>query len=87
MYSNMVENGSPNNPTMQAFGKMEFLMVTTSKKVAAYIYHINQEMPDAAGGAAPQGTKANWENKIKNYICYKRKYEKLVFIINNIQNG
>ena len=41
--------------------KMEFLMVTTSKKVAAYIYHINQEMPDAAGGAAPQGTKANWE--------------------------
>ena len=57
----MVENGSPNNPTMQAYGKNGVLNGNDIEKVAAYIYHINQEMPDAAGGAAPQGTKANWE--------------------------
>ena len=34
------------------------------QNVAAYIYHINQEQPPitvAEGGAAPQGTPANWE--------------------------
>jgi cytochrome c oxidase cbb3-type subunit 3 len=46
---------------MQAFGKNGVLNGNDIEKVAAYIYHINQEMPDAAGGAAPQGTKANWE--------------------------
>lgn len=60
----MVENGSPNNPTMQAFGKNGVLTGFDIQNVAAYIYHINQEQtpitPDK-GGAAPQGTPANWE--------------------------
>lgn len=57
----MVENGSKNNPTMQAWGKNGVLTGNDIEKVAAYVYHINQEIPDAAGGAAPQGTIANWE--------------------------
>lgn len=60
----MVQNGSPNNPTMQAFGKNGVLTGFDIQNVAAYIYHINQEQtpitPDK-GGAAPQGTPANWE--------------------------
>jgi len=46
---------------MQAWGKNGVLTGFDIEKVAAYVYHINQEMPDAVGGAAPQGTKANWE--------------------------
>lgn len=60
----MVENGSPNNPAMQAFGKNGVLTGFDIQNVAAYIYHINQEQPPitvANGGAAPQGTPANWE--------------------------
>lgn len=60
----MVENGSPNNPTMQAFGKNGVLTGFDIQNVAAYVYHINQEQPpitQAQGGAAPQGTPANWE--------------------------
>lgn len=60
----MVENGSPNNPAMQAFGKNGVLTGFDIQNVAAYIYHINQEQPPittAQGGAAPQGTPANWE--------------------------
>ena len=60
----MVENGSVNNPTMQAFGKNGVLTGFDIQNVSAYIYHINQEQtpitPDK-GGAAPQGTPANWE--------------------------
>lgn len=62
----VVWNGSPTNPTMQGFGKNGVLNGNDIQKVAAYIYHINQEKdpitpekdPDAA---APQGTEANWE--------------------------
>ena len=57
----MVENGSKNDPTMQAWGKNGVLTGFDIEKVAAYVYHINQEMPDASGGAAPQGEKAAWE--------------------------
>lgn len=60
----VVENGSPNNPTMQAFGKNGVLTGFDIQNVAAYIYHINQEqspITPAQGGAAPQGTPANWE--------------------------
>ena len=60
----MVENGSPNNPAMQAFGKNGVLTGFDIQNVAAYVYHINQEQPPitpAQGGAAPQGTPANWE--------------------------
>ncbi len=46
---------------MQAWGNNGVLTGFDIEKVAAYIYHINQEQPDAVGGAAPQGTKANWE--------------------------
>ncbi|MBD8017206.1 MULTISPECIES: cbb3-type cytochrome c oxidase N-terminal domain-containing protein [Kaistella] len=60
----MVENGSQNNPTMQAFGKNNVLSGFDIQNVAAYVYHINQEQPPvtpANGGAAPQGTPAAWE--------------------------
>lgn len=60
----MVENGSPNNPAMQAFGKNGVLTGFDIQNVGAYIYHINQEQPPITqdkGGAAPQGTPANWE--------------------------
>jgi hypothetical protein len=36
------------------------------EKIAAYVYHINQEQPPvtpAQGGAAPQGTEAHWEKE------------------------
>ncbi len=60
----MVENGSPNNPAMQAFGKNGVLTGFDIQNVAAYVYHINQEQPpitEADGGAPPQGEPANWE--------------------------
>lgn len=60
----MVEEGSANNPAMQAFGKNGVLTGFDIQNVAAYIYHINQEQPPITpeqGGAAPQGTPANWE--------------------------
>lgn len=60
----MVENGSPNNPAMQAWGKNGVLTGFDMQNVAAYVYHINQEQPPitpAQGGAAPQGTEAKWE--------------------------
>jgi cytochrome c oxidase cbb3-type subunit 3 len=60
----MAENGSPNNPAMQAFGKNGVLTGFDIQNVAAYIYHINQEqspITPAQGGAAPQGTEVHWE--------------------------
>ena len=60
----MVENGSPNNPAMQAFGKNGVLTGFDIQNVAAYVYHINKEkapITPAQGGAAPQGETANWE--------------------------
>lgn len=60
----MVENGSENNPTMQAFGKNNVLSGFDIQNVSAYVYHINQEQPPvtpASGGAAPQGDPAAWE--------------------------
>lgn len=61
---NMVENGSPNNPAMVAFGKTGQLSGFDIQNVAAYVYHINQEknpITVSQGGAAPQGTVAKWE--------------------------
>ncbi|TXF76158.1 cbb3-type cytochrome c oxidase N-terminal domain-containing protein [Chryseobacterium sp.] len=60
----MVENGSPNNPAMQPWGKNGVVSGNEIQQVAAYVYHINQEQPPitpAQGGAAPQGTEAKWE--------------------------
>lgn len=60
----MVENGSKNNPTMQAWGKNGVLTGFDIQNVAAYVYHINQEkqpVTQAQGGAAPQGNPASWE--------------------------
>lgn len=60
----MVENGSPNNPTMQAWGKNGVVSGNDIQDVAAYVYHINQEQPPitvAEGGAKPQGTLAHWQ--------------------------
>lgn len=60
----MAWNGSPNNPSMRGFGKNGELTGNDIEKIAAYVYHINQEVApitQAQGGAAPQGTEANWE--------------------------
>lgn len=60
----MVENGSPNNPAMQPWGKNGVVSGNDIQNVAAYVYHINQEQPPitvAEGGAKPQGTEAHWE--------------------------
>lgn len=60
----MLENGSPNNPTMRPFIKDGTITGRDAEKVAAYIYHINQEKAAITvqqGGAAPQGEIAKWE--------------------------
>lgn len=59
----MVENGSPNNPAMQAWGKNGVVSGIDIQNVAAYVYHLNQEKPPitkAEGGADKQGTEAHW---------------------------
>lgn len=64
----MLENGSPNNPTMRPFIKEGTITGRDAEKIAAYVYHINQEISpitEAKGGAAPQGEKIQWENTDK----------------------
>ncbi|MGC4128797.1 MAG: c-type cytochrome [Bergeyella sp.] len=61
----IVENGVTGT-AMQAWGKNGVLTGNDIQNVAAYVYHINQEqapITQAQGGAAPQGTEANWEKK------------------------
>lgn len=61
----MLENGSLNNPAMRPFIKEGTISGRDAEKIAAYIYHINQEtapIDPAQGGAAPQGEVAQWEN-------------------------
>jgi cytochrome c oxidase cbb3-type subunit III len=61
----MLENGSPNNPTMRPFIKEGTITGKDAEKIAAYVYHINQEtapITQAKGGAAPQGQEVEWEN-------------------------
>ncbi|KIC62603.1 cytochrome c [Chryseobacterium taiwanense] len=61
----MLENGSPNNPTMRPFIKEGTITGRDAEKIAAYIYHINQEtapITPAQGGATPQGEETHWEN-------------------------
>lgn len=58
--------GSPNNPAMRPFGQNGEVSGKEIEKIAAFVYHINQEIPDVTpeqGGAAPQGTIAHWENQ------------------------
>jgi cytochrome c oxidase cbb3-type subunit 3 len=60
----MLENGSPNNPAMRPFIKEGTISGREAEKVAAYIYHINQEkapITESQGGAAPQGEEAHWQ--------------------------
>ena len=56
--------GSPTNPAMRPMGENGEVSGRDIEKIAAFVYHINQELPPvtpAQGGAAPQGTEANWE--------------------------
>ncbi len=49
---------------MQAWGKNGILTGTDIQNVAAYVYHINQELPPITtdkGGAPAYGTEAKWE--------------------------
>ncbi|MFL9835418.1 cbb3-type cytochrome c oxidase N-terminal domain-containing protein [Chryseobacterium terrae] len=60
----MLENGSPNNPTMRPFIKEGTITGKDAEKIASYIYHINQEkspITEKQGGAAPQGEIAKWQ--------------------------
>ncbi|HAY3534498.1 cytochrome c [Elizabethkingia anophelis] len=60
----MLENGSPNNPTMRPFIKDGTISGRDAEKIAAYVYHINQETPPVKveqGGASPQGEEVTWE--------------------------
>ncbi|WP_143885669.1 cytochrome c [Chryseobacterium binzhouense] len=60
----MLENGSPNNPTMRPFIKEGTITGRDAEKIASYIYHINQEkspVTEAQGGAAPQGEAVKWK--------------------------
>jgi len=59
----IVENGVTGT-AMQAWGKNGVLTGKDIEKVAAYVYHINQEQKPitvAEGGAAPYGKEAHWE--------------------------
>ncbi|NAW50108.1 c-type cytochrome [Elizabethkingia argentiflava] len=59
----MLENGSPNNPTMRPFIKDGTISSRDAEKIAAYVYHINQEIPPVSidqGGAPPQGEEVRW---------------------------
>ena len=61
----MLENGSPNNPAMRPMIKEGTITGRDAEKIAAYIYHINQEtepVTSAQGGADPQGKPVQWEN-------------------------
>lgn len=58
--------GSEKNPSMRAFGANGEVSGAEIEKIAAYVYHINQELPPitpAQGGAAPQGEEAHWEEE------------------------
>ncbi|TDM00523.1 MAG: cytochrome C [Flavobacteriaceae bacterium] len=57
----MVWNGSPTNPQMVAFGKSKKIPGRDLEKIAAYVYHINQDIADAPKGKAAQGKKVVWE--------------------------
>lgn len=61
----IVENGVTGT-AMQAWGKNGLLTGKDIEKVAAYVYHINQELAPITvdkGGAAPYGKEANWEKE------------------------
>lgn len=56
--------GSPTNPAMRPMGENGEVSGKDIEKIAAFVYHINQEIPDvtpAQGGAAPQGEVVKWE--------------------------
>ena len=56
--------GSPTNPSMRPMGQNGEISGKEIEIISAFVYHINQELPDvtpAEGGAAPQGNKVVWE--------------------------
>jgi cytochrome c oxidase cbb3-type subunit 3 len=63
----MVYNGSPNDPSMRAFGQKGELTGLAIQDIASYVYYMNQELPpitQAEGGAAPKGDKiSKWARK------------------------
>ena len=73
----MLENGSPNNPTMRPFIKEGTITGRDAEKIAAYIYHINQKLLlslQHKGGAAPQERRSEMgKRKQLNYyyLSYK----------------
>lgn len=61
----MVWSGSPNNPAMQAFGENGLINGRKIEKIAAYVYHLNQEMGEVTkeqGGKAAQGERVDWNS-------------------------
>jgi hypothetical protein len=67
----MLENGSPNNPTMRPFIKEGTITGRDAEKIAAYIYHINQETapitPAQGGATTGRRGKMGKRKRIKIY--------------------
>ncbi|MFA9290391.1 MAG: cytochrome c, partial [Solirubrobacteraceae bacterium] len=60
----MVYNGSKNNPTMRAFGAKGEIKGNNIQAIAAYVYDLNQNKPNAPDGAAVQGDKVDWNGAV-----------------------
>ncbi|WP_185849426.1 cbb3-type cytochrome c oxidase N-terminal domain-containing protein [Blattabacterium cuenoti] len=53
----VIWNGSDNNPTMRAFGKLGEIKGNDIEKISSYVYSINQKSKKPLIGKVPQGIK------------------------------
>ncbi|WP_341655127.1 cbb3-type cytochrome c oxidase N-terminal domain-containing protein [Blattabacterium cuenoti] len=60
----IIWNGSENNPTMRAFGKLGEIKGNDIEKISSYVYFINQKSKKPLIEKAPQGIKIKKWNKI-----------------------
>lgn len=60
----VIWNGSNNNPTMRAFGKLGEIKGNDIEKISSYVYFINQKYKKPLKGKIPQGIKITEWNKI-----------------------
>ncbi|WP_341654440.1 cbb3-type cytochrome c oxidase N-terminal domain-containing protein [Blattabacterium cuenoti] len=60
----VIWNGSENNPTMRAFGKLGEIKGNDIEKISSYVYFINQKYKKPLIEKVPQGIKIKKWNKI-----------------------
>ncbi len=60
----VIWNGSENNPTMRAFGKLGEIKGNDIEKISSYVYFINQKSKKPLIKKVPQGIKIKKWNKI-----------------------